>query len=95
MPLTSDEIVLPNDFVFALIGYRPDATFLRSMGLELDPRTERPALNAETLESCAEAPAPWCTPVPASVRVPAAVVPVPDRVGAAAACMVEATRGDA
>jgi thioredoxin reductase (NADPH) len=42
---------LPNDFVFALTGYRPDASFLRSMGIELDPRTERPALNADTLES--------------------------------------------
>jgi thioredoxin reductase (NADPH) len=42
---------LPNDFVFALTGYRADAVFLRSMGIELDPRTERPALNADTLES--------------------------------------------
>ena len=50
---------------------------------------------AETEESSSATPVPWCTSLPASVRVPAAVVPVPDRVGAAAACMVEATRGEA
>jgi thioredoxin reductase (NADPH) len=42
---------VPNDFVFALTGYRADAAFLRSMGIALDPRTEKPALDAETLES--------------------------------------------
>jgi thioredoxin reductase (NADPH) len=48
---TGETRTLPNDFVFALTGYRPDAAFLRSMGIELDSRTERPALNPDTLES--------------------------------------------
>jgi thioredoxin reductase (NADPH) len=42
---------VPNDFVFALTGYRADAAFLRSMGITLDPRTEKPALDPDTLES--------------------------------------------
>jgi thioredoxin reductase (NADPH) len=42
---------IPNDFVFALTGYRADAGFLREMGIALDPRTEAPQLDPETLES--------------------------------------------
>jgi thioredoxin reductase (NADPH) len=42
---------VPNDFVFALIGYRADAAFLRSMGIALDAVTEKPSLDPETLES--------------------------------------------
>jgi thioredoxin reductase (NADPH) len=42
---------VPNDFVFALIGYRADADFLRSMGIALDPATENPQIDAETLET--------------------------------------------
>ena len=44
-------ISLRNDFVFALIGYRPDLTFLESLGIRLDPATQRPRTNPETLES--------------------------------------------
>lgn len=39
------------DQVFALIGYHPDFDFLRSLGIELDPQTNKPAFNPETLES--------------------------------------------
>jgi thioredoxin reductase (NADPH) len=42
---------LKNDFVFALIGYHPDIEFLRSIGIEFDPATQRPRTNPETLES--------------------------------------------
>jgi thioredoxin reductase (NADPH) len=42
---------VPNDFVFALIGYHADAAFLRSIGITLDPATEKPQLDAETLET--------------------------------------------
>jgi thioredoxin reductase (NADPH) len=45
------EISLRNDFVFALIGYRPDLTFLNSTGITLEPDTLRPRSNPETLES--------------------------------------------
>jgi thioredoxin reductase (NADPH) len=42
---------LENDFVFALTGYHPDFNFLRDMGVEIDPATQRPQCNPETLES--------------------------------------------
>ena len=45
------EIVLRNDFVFALTGYQPDLAFLNSTGITLEPETLRPRTNAETLES--------------------------------------------
>jgi thioredoxin reductase (NADPH) len=45
------EVSLKNDFVFALIGYRPDLAFLNSTGITLEPDTRRPRTNPETLES--------------------------------------------
>jgi thioredoxin reductase (NADPH) len=42
---------LKNDFVFAMTGYRPDLEFLESLGIRLDPTSERPRTNPETLES--------------------------------------------
>jgi thioredoxin reductase (NADPH) len=45
------EVLLKNDFVFALIGYRPDLAFLNSTGIALEPATLRPRTNPETLES--------------------------------------------
>ena len=45
------EISLKNDFVFALIGYRPDLAFLNATGIALEPDTLRPRTNPETLES--------------------------------------------
>jgi len=45
------EITLKNDFVFAMIGYRPDFEFMSSHGIHLDPETERPRTNPQTLES--------------------------------------------
>jgi bacillithiol disulfide reductase len=44
-------ITLKNDFVFALTGYHPDLQFMARLGIRLDPVTQRPRLNAETLES--------------------------------------------
>jgi thioredoxin reductase (NADPH) len=43
--------LLPNDFVLALTGYSPDLTFLNSLGITLEPDTERPRTDPETLES--------------------------------------------
>jgi thioredoxin reductase (NADPH) len=45
------EVSLKNDFVFALIGYRPDLDFLNSTGIALEPATLKPRTNPETLES--------------------------------------------
>jgi bacillithiol disulfide reductase len=43
--------LLENDFVFALTGYHPDVDLLRRAGVEVDPKSYRPACNPETLES--------------------------------------------
>jgi len=45
------ETVLPADQVFALTGYHPDFQFLRSLGITLDPRTNKPVMDAQTHES--------------------------------------------
>jgi len=42
---------LANDYVFALTGYHPDFDLLRSVGIEINPETMRPACNPQTLES--------------------------------------------
>jgi len=45
------ELILQNDFVFALTGYSPDLKFLNSIGITLDPETQKPRSNPQTLES--------------------------------------------
>ncbi len=45
------EISLRNDFVFALIGYRPDLDFLSATGITIEPETLRPRTDPKTLES--------------------------------------------
>ncbi len=45
------EVALPNDFVFAMTGYRPDTEFLATMGIVFDERTLRPHVDSRTLES--------------------------------------------
>jgi thioredoxin reductase (NADPH) len=42
---------LPAVHVFALTGYHPDFDFLRQLGVRLDPQTNKPALDPQTLES--------------------------------------------
>jgi len=44
-------VKLANDFVFAMIGYRPDTEFLAAHGIVFDPETLRPHIDPETLES--------------------------------------------
>ena len=44
-------ITLKNDFVFAMTGYRPDLEFLASLGIRLEPVSQKPRTNPETLES--------------------------------------------
>ncbi len=46
------EFTIPNQFVFALTGYRPDFAFIESLGVHLDPGNARcPICRPETLES--------------------------------------------
>jgi bacillithiol disulfide reductase len=47
----SGDLNLKNDFVFALVGYRPDLEFLSDTGITLEPKTQKPRTNPETLES--------------------------------------------
>lgn len=42
---------LPNDFVFALTGYRPDHTLLGRLGVTIDPETGVPRHDPETMET--------------------------------------------
>jgi thioredoxin reductase (NADPH) len=44
-------MALPAVHVFALTGYHPDFSFLRQLGVHLDPQTNKPALDPQTLES--------------------------------------------
>lgn len=43
--------IIPNDFVFAMIGYHPDHEFLTKLGIAIDGATGRPEINEETLET--------------------------------------------
>jgi thioredoxin reductase (NADPH) len=45
------EVTIVNDFVFALVGYRPDLEFLNATGITLESATLRPRTNPATLES--------------------------------------------
>ena len=40
-----------NDFVFAMIGYHPDHSFLTKMGINIDQETGRPQFDPETMET--------------------------------------------
>jgi len=42
---------LRNDFVFAMIGYRPDLDFLAATGITLESSTQKPRTDPATLES--------------------------------------------
>ncbi|MGD1069424.1 MAG: YpdA family putative bacillithiol disulfide reductase [Bryobacteraceae bacterium] len=44
-------VKVPNDFVFAMTGYRPDLTFLNAAGITLEPETRKPKTDPVTLES--------------------------------------------
>lgn len=42
---------VPTDRVYALIGFHPDFELFRRIGIELDPETMRPTIDAATLET--------------------------------------------
>ncbi|WP_456274206.1 YpdA family putative bacillithiol disulfide reductase [Bacillus sp. AK031] len=45
----SKEII--NDFVFAMIGYHPDHSFLTKMGVDIEKESGRPLFNPDTMET--------------------------------------------
>ncbi|EMT53451.1 hypothetical protein I532_05545 [Brevibacillus borstelensis AK1] len=45
------EVTLENDFVFSLIGFRPDRSVLRSLGAATNPQTGEPVHNPDTMET--------------------------------------------
>jgi thioredoxin reductase (NADPH) len=58
--ITEDEVVietpkgqqkLPAKHIFLMTGYHPDFEFIESLGVRLDPKTKRPEMDPETLES--------------------------------------------
>ncbi|MCM3763022.1 YpdA family putative bacillithiol disulfide reductase [Alkalihalobacillus oceani] len=58
--ITKDEVIYqvgqttkraPAQFVFAMTGYHPDHSFLRKMGVKVDPETGRPLFDQETMET--------------------------------------------
>jgi thioredoxin reductase (NADPH) len=58
--ITRDEVIVSNGSgekripakqVFALTGYHPDFEFIESLGVHLDPKTRKPALDPNSLES--------------------------------------------
>jgi thioredoxin reductase (NADPH) len=45
------EIEIKNDFVFAMTGYHPDFDFMAKLGVHLDPKTQKPKTDPDSLES--------------------------------------------
>ncbi|WP_102345748.1 YpdA family putative bacillithiol disulfide reductase [Bacillus sp. Marseille-P3661] len=45
------EKIIPNDFVFAMTGYKPDHDFLQTMGIGVDEITGRPLYDPQTMET--------------------------------------------
>jgi thioredoxin reductase (NADPH) len=45
------DLELPNDFVFAMVGYSPDLVFLNANGIVLESTTLKPRTDPQTLES--------------------------------------------
>jgi len=45
---------IENDYVFAMIGYHPDHTFLKKVGISIEEESGRPSFDAETMETNVE-----------------------------------------
>ncbi len=46
-----ERATIKNDFVFAMIGYHPDHSFLTKMGVQIEEETGRPHFNVHTMET--------------------------------------------
>jgi thioredoxin reductase (NADPH) len=42
---------IPNDYVFAMTGYRPDVEFFKSLGIQINPVNQKPSYDKDTYES--------------------------------------------
>lgn len=52
METPTGKVIIENDFVLALTGYKPDLTFLEKMGIQLsDDELKIPTYNPETMET--------------------------------------------
>ena len=50
--MDSEETVeIPNDWVLAMTGWRPDRRFISGLGIDIDEETGIPSHNPETMES--------------------------------------------
>jgi len=47
----TETIEIPTDYVFAMIGYRPDHSFLKRMGILIEGETGRPIFDDKTMET--------------------------------------------
>lgn len=45
---------IENDYVFAMIGYHPDHTFLKKVGISIEEESGRPSFDEETMETNVE-----------------------------------------
>jgi len=45
------DLVVDNDFVIAMTGYRPDFEMLKKLGVQLDEHSNLPSYNADTMET--------------------------------------------
>lgn len=50
-PTQGEPFVLPNDFVLAMTGFRPDRKLLESAGVQMNDDLNKPVLNPETMET--------------------------------------------
>ena len=48
---SNETIEIPNDWVFAMTGWRPDREFLATLGVTIDEETGIPCHNTETMET--------------------------------------------
>ncbi|WP_142826471.1 YpdA family putative bacillithiol disulfide reductase [Planococcus soli] len=51
LTVNDQKATIPNQFVFAMIGYHPDHQFLQSMGISIDGVSGRPTFDEETMET--------------------------------------------
>lgn len=46
-----EQLIIKNDFVFAMTGYHPDHDFIRAIGVYIEEETGRPTFDPETMET--------------------------------------------
>ena len=51
LTVNDQKVIIKNHFVFAMIGYHPDHSFLQSMGISIDSKSGRPDFDPLTMET--------------------------------------------